>query len=140
MNRVKFDVLWRAVLGAVLLTGVIGCTAYYHDGSPVYTSAYHHSPYHYLYYPNTSVYFHISSGHYYYRDRDHWNRVKKLPPSHHIDRRDRVHLWIDADRPYSSHNDHHKKYRPKPHYKHDTIRDREERQDNQRQHERYRNR
>ncbi len=140
MNRVYIDISWWVVLGAVLLAGMVGCTTYYRDGPPYYTSAYHHHPYHYHYYPRADIYFHISSGYYYYRDGGHWKRHRKLPPKHRLDRHDRVRLWIDADKPYSRHGEHRERYRPAPNYKHDTKRDPEERRDNRRLHERYRNR
>ncbi len=140
MSGFRIDISWWMVLGAVLLTGMVGCTAYYRDGPPVYRSSYYHHPYHYHYYPSTRVYFHISSGHYYYRDHDHWKRARHLPPHHRLDRRDRVRLWIDADKPHSGHKAHREKYRPKAHYKHDMKRDREERSFNRQRHERYRNR
>jgi hypothetical protein len=140
MNRIKIDLSWWMVLGAVLVTGTGGCTAYYRDGPPVYRSEYYHHPYRYHYYPSTRVYFHISSGHYYYRDHDHWKRVRELPPKYRLDRRDRVRLWVDGDKPHSRHREHDGKYRPNPHYKHDMKRDREERRYNKQRHERYRDR
>jgi hypothetical protein len=140
MNRFTIDLSWWIVLGAVLVTGTAGCTAYYRDGPPVYRSEYYHHPYRYHYYPSTRVYFHISSGHYYHRDRDHWKRVRELPPKHRLDRHDRVRLWIDADKPYSRHRQHSEKYKPNPHYKRDMKRDREERKFNRQRHERYRDR
>lgn len=140
MNKSKLVELWYLVLGVVLLTGIAGCTAYYRDGPPVYSSAYYQHPYHYHYYPSTRVYFHISSGHYYYRDGDHWKRVRELPTKYRLDRRERVRLWIDDDKPHSRYKQHSEKYRPKTHHKHDAQHDREERQYNQQRHQRYRNR
>ena len=140
MSRIKVVMSRWLVLGAVLLTGVAGCAGYYRDGPPYYTSAYHHYPNHYHYYPSADIYFHISSGYYYYRDGSHWKHVRKLPPHHRIDRHDRVRLWIDADKPYTRHKQHRERYKPKPHYRHDSRRDPEERRDNQRLHERYKKR
>ena len=140
MNRAKIDISWRVVMGAVLLTGVVGCASYYRGGPPIYTSAYYQYPYRYHYYPSARIYYHISSGDYYYRDADHWKRARDLPPRHRLDRRDRVRIWSDADKPYSRHKEHREKFKPKPRRKHDSKRDPEERRDNQRLHERYRNR
>jgi len=140
MSRVRINICWRILLGAVLLAGISACTAQYRDGPPVYRSDYYHKPYHYHYYPSSRVYFHISSGNYYYRGRDHWKRTRKLPRHYILDRRDRVRLWIDADKPHSRHIVHREKYRPKAHYKHDMKRDREERHYNRQRHEHYLNR
>ncbi len=137
MYRDAIDRVWRTVLTAVLSSVIAGCATHYRDGPPYYTSAYHHYPYHYYYYPGTRVYFHVLSGHYYYRDGDHWQRVRKLPKAYQLDHRDRVPVWADTDKPYSRHRDHDRKYRPNPHYKRDTKRDHEERRHNQQQHERY---
>jgi hypothetical protein len=140
MHRFIVGIVWRVSLISVLAAGITGCTTHYRDGPPVYSSAYYHYPYRYHYYPSSSVYFHLSSGDYYYRDTHHWKRVKKLPPKYHLDHHDRVPLWIDADKPHAKHKEHHRKYKPKSHYRRDTERDREERRHNRRQHERYRDR
>jgi len=128
------------VLGVLLMAGGVACTTYYRDGAPIYRSTYDHDPYYYHYYPDSSVYFNISSGYYYYPDGDHWRRVRKLPSRYHLDDHDRVRLWIDADQPYARHRQHRERYRPDPHYRHDPKRDPEERRSNERLHERYRNR
>jgi hypothetical protein len=125
------------VTGVLLLTGVAGCAGYYRDGPPYYTSDYHYYPYHYHYYPSSDIYFNISSGYYYYRDGAHWKRARTLPPRRHIDRKDRVRLWIDADWPQDRHRQHRDKYKPKPGYRPDSRRDPEERRENERLHERY---
>ncbi|MDX1697075.1 MAG: hypothetical protein R3308_02260 [Thiohalobacterales bacterium] len=140
MNSKPFGITWRIILLALLVLSGAGCTAYYRDGPPVYSSTYYHYPYRYHYYPSSSVYFHLYSGDYYYRDTHHWKRVKQLPPKYHLDRHDRVHLWIDADKPHARHHDHKNKYKPSTKYRRDTARDSEERRHNRRQHERYRNR
>ncbi len=140
MNSRNINPVWRATLLILLLTGIVGCTAYYREGPPVYRSAYYQYPYHYYYYPSSRVYFHISSGYYYYPDGDRWIRIRQLPPKYHLDHHDRVPLWIDADKPYSRYSQHRDRYRPDPHYKSDKARDPEERRHNERQHERYRNR
>lgn len=140
MSGVRINICWRILLGALLLAGISACTAYYRDGPPVYRSDYYHHPYHYHYYPSTRVYFHLSSGHYYYRDGDHWRRTRELPHQHRLDRRDRVRLWMSDDKPYLRHQEHREKYRPRAHYLRDENRDREERRFNRQRHERYRNR
>lgn len=130
----------RMALGIVLLAAMGGCTAYYREGPPVYRSAYYHYPYHYYYYPSARVYFNIASGYYYYPDGDRWIRVRDLPRRYHLDRHDRVPLWIDSDKPYSRNSRHRETYRPAPNFRPDPARDPEERQHNRREHERYRDR
>jgi len=128
----------RMLAGIVLLAGIAGCTAYYREGPPVYRSAYYDYPNYYYYYPSSGVYFHIYSGYYYYPDHDRWIRVRELPHKYHLDRHDRVPLWIDSDRPYARNKVHRDRYRPDPHYRPGPERDLEERRHNAREHDRYR--
>ena len=89
------------------------------------------------YYPDAQVYFHITSGNYYYRDGTKWVRTRTLPTRHHLDRHDRVPLWIDSDKPHVKHREHRERYTPRPQYKRNKSRDPEERRHNQRMHERF---
>ena len=138
MDRSGINRRWRMLLGVVLLAGISACTTHYREGPPVYRSAYYHYPYYYHYYPSSSIYFHIDSGYYYYPERDRWVRVRELPRKYHLDRHDRVPLWIDTDKPYARNKAHREKYRSDPHYQPKPARDPEERRHNTRQHERYR--
>lgn len=140
MSRISGSITRSLALALTLAAGLTGCAAYYHEGPPVYRSAYYHYPYYYYYYPSTGVYFHIYSGYYYYPDGTRWIRVRDLPPRYHLDRHDRIPLWIDADKPYSRYTQHRERYRPDPHYRPDPARDPEERRHNRQEHERYRNR
>jgi hypothetical protein len=140
VSRLRIGISLRVALGVLLLVGVVGCSGYYRGGPPIYRSAYYHHPYHYYYYPSTSVYFHISSGYYYYRDGDYWRHAKQLPPKYHLDHHDRVPVWIDAEKPFTRYKQHRDKYKPKPGFRPDPKRDPEERRNNERMHERYRNR
>ena len=140
MSRFRSGVFLRVALGALLLAGMVGCSGYYRGGPPVYSPAYNQYPYHYYYYPSSSVYFNISSGYYYYRDGDYWRSARDLPPKYHLGRHDRVPVWIDADKPYTRDKEYHDRYKPKPDFKPDPKRDSEERHNNERMHERYRNR
>lgn len=140
MNRLKIGLFLRMALGTLLLASIVGCSGYYRGGPPVYRSEYYNYPYHYYYYPSSSVYFHLSSGHYHYLDGDFWKRANKLPPKYHLDHRDRVPVWLDTDKPFTRYKGHRDKYRPRPDFRPDPKRDSEERRNNERMHERYRNR
>jgi hypothetical protein len=140
MNSIILKLVWRGGLIALLATGPAGCSTYYRDGPPLYSSAYYHYPYRYYYYPGTDIYYHLSSGDYYYSDGRRWKRDKQLPPQHQLDHRDRVQVWIDSDKPQDRHKEHQRKYKPSPRYERDSVRDRNERRHNLRQHERYRDR
>ena len=126
-----------AVLSAIMLAATAGCSSHYRGGPPVYSSAYYHYPYRYHYYPGSEVYFHITSGNYYYRDDNNWLRNRTLPSHHHLDRRDRVPLWIDSDKPHVKHKEHRERYKPNTQHRRDRTRDPEERRHNQRMHERF---
>ncbi|MEJ2687772.1 MAG: hypothetical protein P8124_11305 [Gammaproteobacteria bacterium] len=131
----------RIGLVALLLTataaGLSGCAAYY--GPPAYA----HSPYYYdyYYYPHAHVYFQIYSGEYYYRSGGTWRRSRTLPKNIYLDRRDRVPMHIPGKTPYT-HNTQRPQARPapSPHYQRTPQRNRQERQNNQRHHEEYRQR
>ena len=86
---------------SVTFAGCVYDPVYY--GPPAYPD-YHPNYYDYYYYPSVGVYFHFTSGYYYYRDRDRWVRVKRLPPNIHIDAKDRVKLRIDSDKPYTKYS------------------------------------
>jgi len=141
MHSVKMSsfrsVALLAALSAVVLAATVGCSSHYRGGPPVYTSAYYHYPYRYHYYPSSQVYFHITSGNYYYRDGTKWVRTRTLPSRHHLDSHDRVPLWIDSEKPHVKHKEHRERYRPSPQYRQNKTRDPKERRHNQRMHERF---
>ncbi|MFO7603595.1 MAG: hypothetical protein R6X06_07250 [Gammaproteobacteria bacterium] len=60
------------------------------------------------------VYFHYSTGYYYYPYGGQWRRTRVLPAHVHLNPRERVHLHIEHDRPYIDHHRHVQKYRPHP--------------------------
>lgn len=140
MSSFKFRRFLLEVFVVVMITGVAGCSSYYHDGPPIYKRAYYHDPYHYYYYPSVDVYFHIHSGRYYYRDGGRWHGSLTLPHRYHLDHHDRVRVWHDSDKPHRRHEHHRNRHKPSPHYKRDMQRDRNERKHNQQRHEKYRRR
>jgi hypothetical protein len=129
----------RILAGAVmaaLAVGLGGCTdGIYHDGPPIYTRAYYEPPYHYYYYPSVGVYFGIYSGDYYYYSDHHWRQSKMLPPGIYLDRRDRVPLWADRNKPYLKHDEHRQHFKPNPDYHPDKNRDRDERAYDRKRHD-----
>ena len=68
--------------------------------------------YDYWYYPYWGVYFHIHTGRYFYRDGRRWQRVQRLPPHIHLDRRRRHLLNIRESRPWERHEEHRRQYPP----------------------------
>ena len=123
----------RSLILAVLLLGGAGCTyaPRYDDGPYAYD---------YYYYPHVGVYFHLFSGHYYYRDHDRWLRVRALPPHIVLDHRVRRSLVIRDPQPYRHHEQHRAQYRAPPAFRHEPRYDRPEREHNRRLHEEYRKR
>jgi hypothetical protein len=122
-------------LAALLAVGVTACTYYVprHDDPGAYR-------YDYYYYPHLGVYFHLYSGHYYYRDGAAWVRVRALPHHIHLDHRVRRTLVIKDPEPYRRHERHREHYRPPADFRQDRAYDRPERQHNERQHQEYRRR
>jgi len=111
--------------------------AYTNHGPPTYTASGYY--YDYYYYPYTSVYFHISTGEYYYRTDGSWHRSRTLPRNIYIDPRDRVKLRISDPKPYAHNSERRAQHRvPSYHYQPNPVRNRQERQHNVRRHEEYR--
>ncbi|GAA0406081.1 hypothetical protein GCM10009133_13410 [Cocleimonas flava] len=111
MNK-WFKSLSTTLLAVILLFGVTACD----DTtvrSPSYGSSYY-QPYDYYYYPQSRIYLNISTGYYFYPYKNRWRKVRSLPRSYHLDRRDRVKIRIKSkDRPYARHSEHRKKYVPR---------------------------
>lgn len=114
---------------SVLLTGCVYDPIYY--GPPPHTS-YHPHYYDYYFYPSVQVYFHFTTGFYYYLDGRTWIRTRVLPPHIHIDTRDRVQIRIDSDKPYLKLPEHTRIYKPKPNYRVDKERSIKEQEANKR--------
>ncbi len=133
--KMQFKFL-TVILTIVLTQGLAACA--YRGGPPIYTAAHHHHPYHYYYYPSTRVYFHLSTGNYWHRSDGHWRRARVLPPHIYLDRRDRVRVWEDIDKPHLRHERHARQYKPRQNYNPDRDRDHRERSHNTRRHEEYR--
>ncbi len=126
---------WLMVVGATLLTGttlvaMTGCSDGYRVRPEPYRTVYY-SPYDYYYYPNVSVYFHVSSGYYYYRDGINWLRVRTLPARFYLNDRDRVRIVINSSKPYNQYREHRVQYAPRANYQRDSRRNQIERNSNQ---------
>ena len=96
--------------------------------------------YDYYYYPDVSVYFHLYSGHYWYRDRGAWINTRILPPHIHLDHRVRRPIVIRDPRPYARWHRHREEFRQPRGYRRDRRHDRGERRHNLERHEAYRRR
>jgi len=120
---------------AIALITMLNACAYY---APRYDEPDHR--YDYYYYPNVGVYFSLYSGDYFYRRDNHWVSVRVLPRHIHVDPRIRRTLVVHDDAPYRKYEQHRERYRPRPDFKSDPVRDRLEREHNRRQHEEYRRR
>jgi len=123
-----------ALLSVTVLV-VSSCSNDYYRASTASKRIYYH-PHDYYYYPNLSVYFHISSGYYYYREGVDWRRVRTLPSRYFLDSRNRVRIVINSNIPYIKHNTHKLKYTGHPNYRVNKKRNLIERKNNSR---RYRN-
>ena len=111
MNK-WFKSLSTTLLAVVLLTGMTACEET-KVRSPSYGSSYY-QPYDYYYYPESRIYLNISTGYYFYPYKNRWRKVRSLPRSYHLDRRDRVKIRIKSkDRPYTRHSEHRTKYAPR---------------------------
>ena len=118
----------------LLVVGSTGCShAPRHDDVETYR-------YDYYYYPHVGVYFHLHSGHYYYRDGRSWVRVYALPQHIALDHRVRRTLMIREAEPYHRHEKHRQHYRLSRDFRLDRAHDRAERDHNHRQHQEYRRR
>ncbi len=92
----------------------------------------YYEPWGYYYYPDVQVYFHVSTGDYFYLSGRRWLRTRVLPTYIHLDSHDRVKLRIENERPYLHHRQHVERYRPRPHYRPTPQQDRREREENRR--------
>lgn len=125
-------------LASVVLPGLPGCIGPPYDGPPPPRPHYHPD---YYYYPYADVYFHLYTGWYFYRDRNVWHRVRRLPPRIHLDPRRRHSLRIPEGKPWRRHDEHRRKYpaRP-PRRRRNPDADREERERNRRRYDEHRQR
>lgn len=96
--------------------------------------------YDYYYYPDVSVYFHLYSGHYWYREREAWINTRRLPRHIHLDHRARRTIVIRDPRPYAHWHEHRDKFRKPRGYRPDHRHDPGERRHNIQRHEEYRRR
>lgn len=119
---------------AVVFAGCVYDPVYY---GPTAYPDYRPDYYDYYYYPSAGVYFHFTSGYYYYRSGSRWLQVRHLPSHIHIDARDRVKLRIDSDKPYLRHKEHHRQYKPRPDYHADKEREARERAANRHWYQKY---
>ena len=127
MKIVIFHKTWfRAVASVFIVGALLILTACDEDvrvrsvsvGSSIY------QPYDYYYYPTTRVYFNISTGDYFYPDRDRWARGRSLPPRYRVNDNDRVTIRIKSkDQPYIYHNEHRARYVPRREYRRDYRKD-----------------
>lgn len=129
----RFTIL--AVVALSLISGLTACTY-----APRYDDHHGSSGHDYFYYPHVGVYFHLYSGHYYYRDGRSWVRVRVLPPHIFLDHRVRRRLVIKEAEPYRRHAAHRESYRLPHDFKRDRKHDRAEREYNRREHQKYRKR
>jgi len=101
---------------------------------------YHYYPHHYDYYfyPSARVYFHFTTGFYYYFDGTIWIKTRILPPHIRIDARHRVRIRVDSGPPHSRYTKHAELYKPRPGYRPAAEADRKERDANRYWYEDYR--
>lgn len=131
--------IFRPLLTLAFTLVLGGCYGIYHEGPPLYSSAYYDYPYHYYYYPSVGVYYHLYSGEYYYRRDGYWRHERTLPPHYRLDRKDRVGVWLEDKQPWGRHDEHARKFKPRPDYRPDRRLDQRERRHNEERHQRYRN-
>jgi len=115
VERCRIKLLMGA-LATILLPGLPSCAWPNYEGSP--PRGYPSSYYDYWYYPDQSIYFHIDTGWYYYRDRGRWWRVRRLPPHFHLNQRRRRLLILRDGKPWQRHDEHRRKYPPSPKPRH----------------------
>lgn len=127
------------IVGIGIIFGLSACfyDDYYGTSS---VSVRHSYPYYndYYYYPGSRIYFHFSTGDYYYHNKKRWIHSRVLPPRHRLDHRDRVHIRILDDKPYTKHRQHEQTYKQRPRYRSDIKRDRRERQHHKERYEHHR--
>lgn len=148
MNPTIVKPLGAGLLALLLAGGLSGCYAEPYRPAPprAYVPAYQWYPYDYFYYPSVGVYFHIHTGYYWYRDHDHWVRVKRLPPHIVVLARDRQRIRIDHGEPWRYHERHVERYQPRvvprldPRQPQIYERNRVEREHNRRLHREYQER
>lgn len=116
------------LLFSIVLAGPSGCAYDPHYSEPVYRSYYYPYYYDYYYYPGVSVYFHYSTGDYYYRTGNRWVRTRTLPSHIHLDPRTRRNIKVKTDRPYKKYPEHRRSYQPQPKIRPDVKRNRQERE------------
>ena len=129
------QVAFSTIIGfSILQAGCVYGPPYY--GPPPH---YHYYPhYHdYYFYPAARVYFHFTTGTYYYLDGTIWIKTRVLPPHIRIDARNRVKIRVDSDKPYLRFKDHMGTYKSAPNYRVDPDRNRKEREANKRWYEEY---
>ena len=127
-----------AAVGLVFLfTGCVYDPHY--RGPPPRHPHYHIDAFDYFYYPGIQVYFHISTGYYFYYVQGRWHRSRTLPVHIHLYPHDRVKLKIRADKPYLRHHEHRQRYQSRPHpkYKADPNSSLKEREANRLRYEEY---
>jgi len=95
------------ILAGAGLTGCVVQSKPQPSRRPVYDDA----NYDYYYYPDVNVYFHISTGYYYYWDRKVWVRARRLPRHYHLNHRYRRRLLIRDRHPYERNREHRREYR-----------------------------
>ena len=140
ISKISPRIIFRRILiPAVIAISLFSAGCVY---DPVYYGPPPHSDYRphiydYYYYPSVGVYFHFTSGYYYYRDRQRWIRSRVLPPHIHIDSKSRVRIRVDADKPMVRHKEHVRTYKPRPDYHSDKKRSIKEREANKRWYENY---
>ncbi len=131
MVNVRRRELIAGFLGTLLLSACVH--------PPYYGTPYHppRSYYEYYYYPSIGVYFHYSSGNYYYRSGTQWVRSRTLPSQIHLHSHDRRVIYIERGDPYRYYDQHHKTYKPYPKYHPDPRYDRSERDHNYQKYKQY---
>ena len=113
LQKVSLKHMGGLALIAVFTLGLSGCDDDVRVRSASYGSSYY-QPYDYYYYPDSYVYFNISTRDYYYYDRDRWVRNRVLPRHYHLNDRGRVKIRDKSrDQPYLRHNEHRTRYAPR---------------------------
>lgn len=81
-------------------------------GPPSHNHYYPHD-YDYSFYPSARVYFHFSTGYYFYRVNGRWVKSHVLPSHIHLSITDRVRIRVESDKPYSRYDEHLRLYEPR---------------------------
>jgi len=103
-------------LGLLMVLTLGGCHPEVRHDRPSSVRVHGHQwhPHDYYYYPHVGVYFHISSGHYYYHDQRRWHRVIHLPKHIYLHGSGRVKLRVSEDRPWRRHIEHRRSHQAEP--------------------------